>query len=43
LRPQGRRRAADRGTLSEAKGRRNGMRNCGRGDSEGGSNWNVNK
>jgi hypothetical protein len=29
-------------TLLEARGMRNGMRNCGR-RTEGGNNWNVNK
>lgn len=29
-----------RDTLSEARGKRNGMRNCGKGE---GNDWNVNK
>jgi len=32
-----------RSTLLESRGRRNGMRNCGRWEQEGSNGWNVNK
>jgi hypothetical protein len=44
LRPQGGEWPGGGGSaLSEAMGRKNGMRNCGKGTRRGGNSWNVNK